>query len=121
MAAKVTTVVGNTGPLYRIGIPQRDGNGVLVTDANGDQVYETIDSNWSCRVYVENGSNTIDRFVTAISSDGFRYLAQLTPAETLTLPAGLHTVAIEVSNPTTTPPFNIEKHELLELIAEEAT
>lgn len=117
MAAKQTTVVGNTGPLYRVGVPERDSNGELTG------LYESMnDSNWTCRIYVElNNSDTIDRPVTTLSADGFRFLAQLTPAETILIPAGVHTVAIEVANPSTSPPFLIEQHELLELIDEVAT
>ena len=102
---------GNTSPLWRIGVPSYDANGQLTGG------YEDLSVNYSCTVAVPSAVPAISRAVTALSSDNERYLVQLTPDETDTLADGIHTVAIEVSNATTTPPFKVEIH--LNLVVEE--
>jgi hypothetical protein len=96
-----------------VGVPSFDDNGEPIPDT-----LETLSPNYTCKIAVPTAGTPISRAVTAISSDGFRFLAQLTPTETKDLAAGeMHVVAIEVINTTTTPIFTVEKH--IELVVEE--
>lgn len=96
---------GNTGPKYRIGVPSFDVDGLPVANT-----FEDLSVNYTCTISVPTASPAISRAVTARSSDDFRFLAQLTPAETLTMAVGTHQVAIEVNDTTATPPFRVETH-----------
>ena len=96
---------GNTGPLWRVGVQSYDAEGVPIPG-----VYEDLSVNYACTVAVPTATPAISRPVTALSADNTRFLVQLTPAETETLTEQKHTVAIEVVNNTTTPPFKVETH-----------
>lgn len=92
---------------------------------NGDP----IDVNWTCSTGVIDDVGAIllaSRAVTDIvtvpikgangqTTDEECFLCALTPAETVTLELGIHTWIVQVVNTTTTPPFNIEKHNILEI------
>ena len=90
---------------------------------------DLIDSNWKCFVGVTDYINTSEMSArevtdivvvpvknpdTSMTSDEECFMCFLTPAETLTLSVDaettLHNWVIEVSNTTTTPPFNLESH-----------
>ena len=95
---------GNTGPLWRVGVKERDADGNLT----GNYVDLT---NYTCQVACLTASPPIDRPETNMSSDDQRFLVQLTPAETATMEASkTHTVAVEIENTNLTPEFNIEVH-----------
>lgn len=112
----VTIKKGETGPLWRVGVPERNADGVLTGN-----LVDLSAPGWACRVVVNSAGTPIDRAVTGLTSDNFRFLVQLTPAETADLSEEAHTVAIEVTNSGTTPPFNKESHQTLVVEAEEAT
>lgn len=103
---------GNTGPLWRVGVNELDADGV----PTGSLIDLSV-AGWTCRLGVATASAPIDRAVTDLSSDNFRFLVQLTPAETDLLEPEKHVVAIELSNATLTPPFNLEEH--VDLVVEE--
>lgn len=104
MAGK-TIKQGNTSPLWRVGVQSYDANGNPISGQ-----YEDLSSNYTCTIAVPTAVPALSRAVTALSADNTRFLAQLTPTETDSIPVGSHTVAIEVANATTTPPFKVEAH-----------
>lgn len=71
---------------------------------------DIIDGNWSCHTKVLSPSGTvlIDRAITEKTSDAMRFVVALTPAETAALAVDTYTWIIELSNSTTTPPYNVE-------------
>ena len=112
MSSAETTKQGNTGPLWRVGVQAFDNEGLPI-----DGQFEDLSvAGWACTIAVPTAGTPISRPVIVLSADNTRFLAQLTPAETDDMNDELHVVAIEVSNPNTTPPFNIETH--VELIIE---
>lgn len=92
---KFSVYQGDTGPLWKVGFSD---NRSL--------------SGYACKLAV--AGTTISRLVTL--TDANKFLVQLTPAETEQLPSGNHTVGVQLSNPSTTPPFVKELH--LELVVE---
>lgn len=94
---------GDTGDVWEIG---------LVTSAPGVTPRELadLDNNFSCRLVVAEAEPPIDRAVTAKDNANTRFLAWLTPAETLALGEGTWTVGLELSNPTLAPPLVRETH-----------
>jgi len=103
---------GDIGPIWRIGILELDADGV----ATGALV-DLSAGGWTCTVAVPTASTPISRAVTDLSTDNFRFLVQLTPAETALLEPEKHVIAIQVDNATLTPPFTKEKH--TELVVED--
>jgi hypothetical protein len=112
MSDAETTKRGNTGPLWRVGVQSFDDEGLPIEG----QLEDLSLAGWACTIAVPTAESAISRAVTVLSADNTRFLAQLTPAETETMNDELHVVAIEVTNPNTTPAFNIEHH--VELIIE---
>lgn len=97
---------GNTGPLWLVGIKERDANGVETGN-----LIDVSNVNWVCTVACNSAVPPISRVETNISADNTRFMVQLTPAETATLSAGsAHTIAIEVVNTTLSPAFEVESH-----------
>lgn len=82
---------------------------------------DVIDATWHCYLGVNDadGVEVIARTeITDKTADDMRWICALTPAQTATIPPLLDTpynMVIEVTNTTTTPPFNIEKHYGLEV------
>lgn len=72
---------------------------------------DIIDANWTChtKVLSPNGTILIERAVTEKTIDNLRFVVNLTPAETTTLPVETYSWVIEISNSTTVPPYNIEQ------------
>jgi hypothetical protein len=102
---------GDVGPIWRVGVDEIDGNGL----PTGNLV-DLSAVGWACQVKVPSASTPIDRAVTALSTDNFRFLVQLTPAETALLaPKEAHVVAIQLENATLTPPFEKETHITLDV------
>lgn len=81
---------------------------------------QPINGSWKCHIGVTDENDRVvmaKREVTAKTSDGLRWLAALTPAETGALaPGAYYNMVIEVSNTTTTPPFNKEKRVQFKLL-----
>lgn len=103
---------GDTGPLLRV------RPSVL---AEG----EVIGAGWHCYIAARTGDNQYAipvREVTDKSSDNLRWLVALLPSETETLdPDTEYDMVIEVVNDTTTPPFTVEKHYPLKVLAQGVT
>ena len=91
-----TIVQGNTGTLYKVGV---QGNPDL--SAGGPD--------YTCNISVPSAVPPIARAVTVLLENNTRFAVQLTPIETETLQhSRTHTLAVEVANATTTPPFKVE-------------
>lgn len=95
---------GDTGPVIRAR-PSILDDGVL------------LDGNWKCYASVKDslGNIVIDKYeITAKTGDGLRFQAVLGKDRTILLPvrgkSTKYVWAVELLNPTTSPPFNIEKH-----------
>lgn len=102
MTTYTKIIRGNTGPLWRVGVPSRD------SDGNKTGEMENLSTDYVCTIACVDGS--IERPVTALNSDDTRFMAQLTPDETKDIPKGKSVVAIQIRNPNTTPEFVIEYH-----------
>ena len=103
---------GDTGPIWRVGILELDADGVPT-----GSLIDLSAPGWNCTVAVPSASVPISRAVTDLSTDNFRFLVQLTPAETALLEAEKHVVAIQLDNATLTPPFTKERH--VDLVVED--
>jgi hypothetical protein len=95
---------GDTAGPWRVAAPLDDGT------------LPTLPASYTCKIKV--AGTLIDRAVTDIGPDddgtaNKRFLAALTPTETLTLEAGQYVVAIEIENTSLTPPLRIETHIIL--------
>lgn len=95
---------GDTAGPWRVAAPLDDGT------------LPTLPASYTCKIKV--AGTAIDRAVTDIGPDddgtaNKRFLAALTPTETLTLEAGQYVVAIEIENTSLTPPLRIETHIIL--------
>lgn len=90
---------GDTAGPWNVGVTRDDGS------------LETISAPWTCKIRV--GGTAIDRAVSDRTADNLRFIAALTPAETLALSEQQYVVAIEIENPTTTPPVRREHHIIL--------
>lgn len=90
---------GDTAGPWNVGVTGDDGNLVTIT------------APWTCAIKV--AGTAIDRAVPDRTVDNKRFIAALTPAETLTLADGQYVVAIEIENATTTPPVRREHHIIL--------
>lgn len=108
---------GNTGPLWLVGVKERD--------ADGQETGNLIDitgADWVCTVACTTAVPPLSRVEPNETADNTRFMVQLTPTETLTLSAGgAHTIAIEVVNSTLSPPFKVESHVDLVVDAQEIT
>jgi hypothetical protein len=96
--SRVEIYVGDTSPVWEIGF-------VISLPGARPVVLAELDSNFSCRIAVENASPAILREVTAKNEASERFRAWLTPEETLALGAGDWTVGIELRNSTLSPPL----------------
>jgi hypothetical protein len=102
---------GDIGPIWRVGVNELDADGV----PTGNLIDLSVGA-WTCQIAVPSASTPILRAVTDLSTDNFRFLAQLAPAETALLADGTtHLVAIQIDNAGLTPPFSKEKHVELEI------
>lgn len=89
---------GDTSDVWEIGlVTSRAGISPVVLAALGGA--------FSCRLVVAGAVPPIDRVISAQNLAGNRFLAWLTPAETLALGKGSWQVAIMLSNPALVPPL----------------
>jgi hypothetical protein len=102
---------GDISPIWRVGVNELDADGVPTGN-----LIDLSGAGWACTVAVPSASTPISRNVTDLSTDNFRFLVQLTPAETALLaPGTAHLVAIQIENPNLAPAFSKEKHVELEV------
>jgi hypothetical protein len=81
-----------------------------------DGTLATLPGSYSCAIRVPG--TAVDRPVTDIGPDddgtaNKRFLASLTPAETVLFAAGQYIVAVEITNAALTPPLRVETHIIL--------
>ncbi len=88
----------------------------LVTSAEGAPVVlAQLDGNFSCRLVVVGAQPPIIRAVTDKNAANTRFLAWLTPVETMALGKGTWQVGLELRNLALQPPLVREKHEVLRI------
>ena len=90
---------GDTGGPWNVGHRLDDGNLAPLAPA------------YTCKIRV--AGSAIERAITDKTGDNLRFIAALTPAETLALAAGQYVVAIEIENAALTPPLRVETHIIL--------
>lgn len=98
-----TITQADLGPMWRVGVKALDADGIETG------AYVDLSASYTCTIAVPTASPAISRAVTGLNSDNTRFLAQLTPAETATIPVGSNSVYIEVNNATLTPVYNVEE------------
>ncbi len=103
MADRQSIYAGDTSDVWEIG---------LVVSAVGVEpaVLATLDGNFTCRLVVPHDTAPISRAINAKNGDNTRFLAWLTPAETLALGKGTHRIGIELRNPSLVPELVRETH-----------
>ena len=104
MTESASIYKGDTGGPWRVGHRLDDGT------------LATLPGAYTCKIKVSG--TAIDRAVTDVGPDtdgtaNKRFIAALTPAETLTLAAGQYVVAVEVENTGVVPPLRVETHIIL--------
>jgi hypothetical protein len=102
MADRQTIIAGDDGDVWEIG---------LITSAPGEPVeLAALDGTFSCFLSVKGAVPPIYREIVVKNEDNTRFLAWLTPAETLALGKGTWLVGLELRNPTLVPPLVRETH-----------
>lgn len=98
----IEVVQGDTTPLIKAG-PKFDGE------------RPDLDASWSCRtaLFDEQGNKLIDKAVTNKTQDNKRFIVALTPDETAMCAPGTYVWVVEIRNPNTNPPFNVEEDQPL--------
>ena len=105
--SKQTLFAGDTSDVWEIG---------LVTSAEGAPVVlAALDGNFSCRLVVVGAVPPIARAVPDKNAGNTRFLAWLTPAETLALGKGTWQVAFELRNAALQPPLVREIHDVVRI------
>lgn len=110
VAGKQTIYAGDTSEAWEIGHDLSSGGAGAVQLA-------ALDGNYSLRLVVPHPTAEIDRMVAVKNDANTRFIAWLTPAETLALGKGTWPVGLELRNTTLTPPLVREIHEVVEIRA----
>jgi hypothetical protein len=97
MTTNVTIIKGDTGPMWKITVPQLDADG----DSNGNATL----TNYTCWL---KGAG-INREITQKNSSNNAFLVQLTSSDTRGLAIGQHRLAVEVTD-NASPEYTSEVH-----------
>ena len=110
MSSVQTIFAGDTSDVWEVG---------LVTTPPGTRPprYEPRVPAFTCWLAVEGAAPPIAREITAKDVMNTKFLAWLTPAESLALGTGSWRVGIELRNPAMVPPLVREAHAVVRIVA----
>ncbi len=103
-----TIFAGDTSDIWEVGLVTSDV-GVLPVEL------ADLDGNFACRIVVPEAQPAIARVVAIKNLANTRFLAWLTPEETLALGKGTWRVGIELRNLALVPPLVREIHEVVRI------